>query len=64
MLRLSDDLPIIVQIIDTAERIQAFVPIVKEMVNMIIAYRNYESNAKSVQVQDQTLAHLFDTRRS
>ena len=33
ILRLSEDLPIVVQIIDTAERIQAFLPEVKEMVS-------------------------------
>lgn len=32
VLRLSEDLPVLVQIIDTAERIEAFVPEVREMV--------------------------------
>jgi hypothetical protein len=33
VLRLSEDLPIVVQIIDTAENIEAFLPEVKEMVS-------------------------------
>lgn len=32
ILRLSEDLPVVVQIIDTAERIDGFLPIVDEMV--------------------------------
>jgi len=35
------------------------VDIVSEMVNMIIAYRNYEANAKALQSQDTSLASLF-----
>ncbi len=35
------------------------VDIVSEMVNMIIAYRNYEANAKALQTQDTSLGSLF-----
>lgn len=36
------------------------VDIVSEMVNMIIAYRNYEANAKALQSQDTSLGALFN----
>ncbi|MFH2050678.1 MAG: flagellar hook-basal body protein [bacterium] len=36
------------------------VDIVSEMVNMIIAYRNYEANAKALQTQDTSLGNLFN----
>jgi flagellar basal-body rod protein FlgG len=35
------------------------VDIVREMVEMIIAFRSYEANARSLQTQDQSLNHLF-----
>ncbi|MDH4156008.1 MAG: flagellar hook-basal body protein [candidate division Zixibacteria bacterium] len=35
------------------------VDIVREMIDMIIAYRAYESNARAVQSQDQSLDNLF-----
>ncbi|UCD63424.1 MAG: flagellar hook-basal body protein [Candidatus Zixiibacteriota bacterium] len=35
------------------------VDIVREMIDMIISFRNYEADAKAVQVQDQSLDHLF-----
>ena len=37
----------------------ANVDIVQEMVEMIVTYREYEANAKSMTTQDQTLDHLF-----
>lgn len=36
------------------------VDIVSEMVNMIIAYRSYEANAKALQTQDTSLGNLFN----
>jgi flagellar basal-body rod protein FlgG len=36
------------------------VDIVREMIDMIISFRNYEADSKSVQVQDQTLDNLFN----
>jgi len=36
------------------------VDIVREMIDMIISFRNYEADSKSVQVQDQSLDHLFN----
>jgi len=38
---------------------QANINIIKEMVNMIITMRNYESNAKALQAQDESLSTLF-----
>ncbi|MBD3257296.1 flagellar hook-basal body complex protein [candidate division GN15 bacterium] len=35
------------------------VDVVAEMVDMIVAYRDYEANAKALQNQDGTLEHLF-----
>jgi flagellar basal-body rod protein FlgG len=35
------------------------VDVVSEMVDMIVAYRTYEANAKALQSQDATLDHLF-----
>lgn len=35
------------------------VDIVSEMIEMIISFREYEANSKSIQSQDQTLEHLF-----
>ena len=35
------------------------VDIVNEMVDMIVAYRTYEANARALQVQDSTLDHLL-----
>ncbi len=35
------------------------VDIVKEMVEMIVSYRNYEADAKSIQTQDQSLEKLM-----
>jgi len=35
------------------------VDIVREMVDMMIAYRTYEANAKAVQTQDKSLDNLF-----
>ena len=35
------------------------VDIVSEMIEMIVAYRNYEADAKSIQTFDQRLEHLF-----
>lgn len=37
----------------------ANVNIVEEMVEMIVTYREYEANAKSMTTQDKTLDHLF-----
>lgn len=37
----------------------ANVDIVHEMVDMIITFREYEANAKSLQTQDESLDHLF-----
>ena len=48
ILRLSEDLPLVIEIVDTAERIEAFLPILDEMVGdglvtieavQIVAYR-------------------------
>ena len=36
------------------------VDIVSEMIEMIISFREYEANAKSIQAQDASLGHLFD----
>lgn len=38
---------------------QSNVDIVREMIDMIISYRAYEANAKSVQTQDKSLDALF-----
>lgn len=38
---------------------QANVDVVHEMVDMIVAYRTYEANARALQSQDQSLDHLF-----
>lgn len=38
----------------------ANVDVVRQMVDMIIAYRAYEANAKSLQSQDSSLDHLFN----
>jgi flagellar basal-body rod protein FlgG len=38
---------------------QANVDIVREMIDMIISFRAYEANARSVQTQDKSLDHLF-----
>lgn len=38
----------------------ANVDVVRQMVDMIIAYRMYEANAKSLQSQDTSLDHLFN----
>lgn len=35
------------------------VEIVREMVDMMVAYRTYEANAKALQTQDGSLDHLF-----
>lgn len=35
------------------------VDIVREMIDMIISFRNYEANARALQTQDQSLEHLF-----
>ena len=35
------------------------VDIVKQMIDMIVAYRTYESNARAVSSQDSSLEHLF-----
>ncbi len=35
------------------------VDVVNEMVDMIVAYRMYEANAKALQAQDSSLEHLF-----
>lgn len=35
------------------------VDIVSEMIDMIVAFREYEAGAKSIQAQDQTLENLF-----
>jgi len=35
------------------------VDVVAEMVDMIVAYRTYEANAKALQTQESTLDHLF-----
>lgn len=35
------------------------VDVVNEMVDMIVAYRTYEANAKALQSQDSSLEHLF-----
>ncbi|MDX9858164.1 MAG: flagellar basal-body rod protein FlgF [candidate division Zixibacteria bacterium] len=37
----------------------ANVDVVHEMVDMIITFREYEANAKSLQTQDESLDHLF-----
>lgn len=36
------------------------VDVVREMVDMIVAYRTYEANAKSLQIQDGSLDNLFN----
>lgn len=36
------------------------VDIVREMIEMIISFRNFEADSKSIQVQDQSLDHLFN----
>jgi len=36
------------------------VDIVREMIDMIISFRNYEANARALQAQDQSLEHLFN----
>jgi len=36
------------------------VDIVREMVDLIISYRDYEANAKAIQSQDSSLEHLFN----
>ncbi|MDD3733181.1 MAG: flagellar basal body rod C-terminal domain-containing protein, partial [candidate division Zixibacteria bacterium] len=36
------------------------VDIVREMVEMIISYRDYEANAKAIQSQDASLDNLFN----
>lgn len=36
------------------------VDIVREMIEMIISYRNYEADSKSIQTQDRRLDHLFN----
>lgn len=36
------------------------VDIVREMIEMIISFRNYEADSKAVQVQDQSLDNLFN----
>ena len=38
---------------------QANVDVVHEMVDMIVAYRTYEANARALQSQDQSLDNLF-----
>ncbi len=38
----------------------ANVDIVREMIDMIISFREYEANARAVQAQDQSLGNLFD----
>lgn len=35
------------------------VDVVSEMIEMIISFREYEANSKSIQSQDQSLEHLF-----
>ncbi|MCK4572971.1 MAG: flagellar basal-body rod protein FlgF [candidate division Zixibacteria bacterium] len=35
------------------------VDVVREMIDMIISYRNYEANSKALQSQDQSLDNLF-----
>ena len=54
ILRLSEDLPVVIEIVDTDERIQAIIPILDEMVGEgmvtlerveIIAYRGSEKDA-------------------
>lgn len=36
------------------------VDVVREMVEMIISYRTFEANARSLQAQDKSLEHLFN----
>ncbi|UCG61961.1 MAG: flagellar hook-basal body protein [Candidatus Zixiibacteriota bacterium] len=36
------------------------VDIVREMIDMIISFRQYEADSKAIQVQDQSLDHLFN----
>lgn len=36
------------------------VDIVREMIEMIISFRNYEADSKAIQIQDQSLEHLFN----
>ena len=38
----------------------ANVDVVREMIDMIISFRQYEADSKSIQVQDQSLDHLFN----
>jgi len=38
----------------------ANVDIVREMIDMIISFRQYEADSKALQVQDQSLDHLFN----
>ena len=36
------------------------VDVVNEMVDMIVAYRTYEANARALQTQDESLDHLMN----
>lgn len=36
------------------------VDIVREMIDMIISFRNYEADSRALQMQDQSLDHLFN----
>jgi flagellar basal-body rod protein FlgG len=38
----------------------ANVDIVREMIDMIVSFREYEANARAVQTQDESLQHLFN----
>ncbi|MEW6413029.1 MAG: flagellar hook-basal body protein [Candidatus Zixiibacteriota bacterium] len=38
----------------------ANVDVVREMVDMIISFRQYEADSKAIQIQDQSLDHLFN----
>jgi flagellar basal-body rod protein FlgF len=63
MFRVPDGVPLIS--VDTATIQQGFleaanVDIVREMIEMIISFRQYEADSKSVQIQDQSLDHLFN----
>ncbi|MBS0012465.1 MAG: DUF190 domain-containing protein [Desulfobacterales bacterium] len=56
ILRLSEDLPLIIEIVDSEEKINAFLPLLDEMINeglvtletaRVITYRHNSQNAQS-----------------
>ncbi|MFQ5498446.1 MAG: flagellar hook-basal body protein [Candidatus Zixiibacteriota bacterium] len=50
--------------VDKSSILQGFVEssnvnVVREMIDMIVAFRTYEANSKAIQSQDESLQHLF-----